>query len=72
MFYQPGPTQVEILGWRCLIGTVVGCFCTCSRVLRRLLLLLDVMQDLYDAISAGDYPEWTLCIQTMDPADQDK
>jgi hypothetical protein len=29
-------------------------------------------QDLYDAIAAGDYPEWTLAIQTMDPADQDK
>lgn len=29
-------------------------------------------KDLYDAIAAGDYPEWTLCIQTMDPADEDK
>ncbi|KIY96954.1 catalase [Monoraphidium neglectum] len=29
-------------------------------------------QDLYDAIAAGDYPEWALMIQTMDPADQDK
>jgi catalase len=29
-------------------------------------------QDLYDSIAAGDYPEWTLMIQTMDPADQDK
>jgi catalase len=29
-------------------------------------------QDLYDAIAAGDYPEWRLFIQTMDPADQDK
>lgn len=26
----------------------------------------------YDAIAAGDYPEWTLCIQTMDPKDEDK
>ena len=22
-------------------------------------------QDLYDAISAGDYPEWKLCIQVI-------
>jgi catalase len=29
-------------------------------------------QDLYEAIAAGDYPEWKLFIQTMDPADQDK
>ncbi|GLC39807.1 catalase A [Pleodorina starrii] len=29
-------------------------------------------KDLYDAIAAGDYPEWTLMIQTMDPADEDK
>lgn len=29
-------------------------------------------QDLYDAIAAGDYPEWKLFIQTMEPADQDK
>jgi catalase len=29
-------------------------------------------KDLYDAIAAGDYPEWTLYIQTMDPADEDK
>nr|QFR98607.1 catalase [Chlamydomonas sp. ICE-L] len=29
-------------------------------------------KDLYDAIAGGDYPEWTLMIQTMDPADQDK
>ncbi|GIL51758.1 hypothetical protein Vafri_7681 [Volvox africanus] len=29
-------------------------------------------KDLYDAIAAGDYPEWTLLIQTMDPADEDK
>ncbi|CAI5487462.1 unnamed protein product [Closterium sp. Naga37s-1] len=29
-------------------------------------------QDLQDAISAGDYPEWKLFIQTMDPADEDK
>lgn len=26
----------------------------------------------YDAIAAGDYPEWTLFIQTMDPKDEDK
>jgi catalase len=26
----------------------------------------------YDAIAAGDYPEWTLSIQTMDPKDEDK
>lgn len=29
-------------------------------------------KDLYDAIAAGNYPEWTLFIQTMDPADEDK
>lgn len=29
-------------------------------------------QDLYDAIARGEYPEWTLFIQTMDPADEDK
>jgi len=29
-------------------------------------------QDLYDAIAAGDYPEWKLMIQVMDPADEDK
>jgi len=29
-------------------------------------------QDLYDSIAAGDYPEWTLCIQTMELADEDK
>ncbi|WCJ44708.1 Catalase [Euphorbia peplus] len=29
-------------------------------------------QDLYDSIAAGNYPEWKLCIQTMDPADEDK
>ena len=29
-------------------------------------------QDLQDSIAAGDYPEWTLCIQTMEIADEDK
>lgn len=29
-------------------------------------------KDLYDSISAGNYPEWKLYIQTMDPADEDK
>jgi catalase len=29
-------------------------------------------KDLYDSIAAGDYPEWTLCIQVMDPAMEDK
>ncbi|CAK0787184.1 catalase A [Coccomyxa viridis] len=29
-------------------------------------------QDLYDAISAGDYPEWKLLIQTMPVEDEDK
>jgi catalase len=29
-------------------------------------------QDLYDNISAGQYPEWTLYIQTMDPTEEDK
>lgn len=28
--------------------------------------------DLYDAISAGDYPEWKLMIQTMEVQDEDK
>ena len=27
---------------------------------------------LYDAIASGNYPEWKLCIQTMDPADEDR
>jgi len=26
----------------------------------------------YEAIAAGDYPEWTLFIQTMDTKDEDK
>ncbi len=26
----------------------------------------------YEAVAAGDYPEWTLCIQAMDPKDEDK
>ena len=29
-------------------------------------------QDLYDNIADGNYPEWTLYIQTLDPADEDK
>ena len=29
-------------------------------------------QDLYESIAAGNYPEWTLKIQTMDPVDQHK
>jgi len=29
-------------------------------------------KDLYEAISAGDYPEWELKIQTMNPADANK
>ena len=29
-------------------------------------------QDLVDAISSGNFPEWYLYIQTLDPADQDK
>jgi len=29
-------------------------------------------QDLYDAIERGEYPEWTLCLQLMDPRDEDK
>jgi catalase len=29
-------------------------------------------QDLYDHIDAGEYPEWTLAIQTIDPADENK
>ena len=31
-----------------------------------------MLQDLYDSISAGDYPEWKLMIQTMEVADEDK
>eukprot|EP00803_Ostreobium_quekettii_P011299 evm.model.scf_21EXC.2 EVM.evm.TU.scf_21EXC.2 scf_21EXC:32870-40615(+) len=29
-------------------------------------------QDLYDSIAAGDYPEWQLLVQLMNPADEDK
>ncbi|KAG9443102.1 hypothetical protein H6P81_018956 [Aristolochia fimbriata] len=29
-------------------------------------------KDLYDSIAQGNYPEWKLYIQTMDPADEDK
>lgn len=29
-------------------------------------------KDLYDSIAAGDYPEWTLMIQTMEIPDEDK
>eukprot|EP00249_Psilotum_nudum_P010417 c22529_g1_i1 orf=179-1657(+) len=29
-------------------------------------------KDLYDSIAAGNYPEWKLFIQTMDPKDEDK
>ena len=29
-------------------------------------------QDLYDSIAAGNYPEWKLFIQVMDPVDEDK
>ncbi|KAK2076073.1 Carnitine O-acetyltransferase mitochondrial [Prototheca wickerhamii] len=29
-------------------------------------------RDLWDAIERGDFPEWTLYLQTMDPADEDK
>ncbi|XP_009149539.1 catalase-3 isoform X1 [Brassica rapa] len=29
-------------------------------------------KDLHDAIASGNYPEWKLFIQTMDPADEDK
>ncbi|KAH0900761.1 hypothetical protein HID58_040264 [Brassica napus] len=29
-------------------------------------------QDLYDSIAAGNYPEWKLFIQVIDPADEDK
>mmetsp|Transcript_15125 Transcript_15125/g.37688 ORF Transcript_15125/g.37688 Transcript_15125/m.37688 type:complete len:493 (-) Transcript_15125:784-2262(-) len=29
-------------------------------------------KDLYEAIAGGEYPEWTLYIQTMDPKDEDK
>ncbi|KAF2312490.1 hypothetical protein GH714_034861 [Hevea brasiliensis] len=29
-------------------------------------------QDLYDSIAAGNYPEWKLFIQTIDPADEEK
>ncbi len=31
-----------------------------------------MLQDLYDCIAAGDYPEWKLMIQTMEVADEDK
>ncbi|XP_021675148.2 catalase isozyme 2 [Hevea brasiliensis] len=29
-------------------------------------------RDLYDSIAAGNFPEWKLFIQTMDPSDEDK
>lgn len=29
-------------------------------------------QDLFDTIASGEYPEWKLCIQTMNPDDEDK
>lgn len=29
-------------------------------------------QDLYDSIAAGNFPEWKLMIQTMNPADENK
>lgn len=29
-------------------------------------------KDLYDSITAGNFPEWKLFIQIMDPADEDK
>ena len=29
-------------------------------------------QDLYESIKAGNYPEWKLYVQTMDPADEDR
>ncbi|KAG1673753.1 hypothetical protein FOA52_002322 [Chlamydomonas sp. UWO 241] len=29
-------------------------------------------KDLYDSVAAGNYPEWTLMIQVMNPADADK
>nr|AKA94107.1 catalase [Ulva prolifera] len=28
--------------------------------------------DLFEAIERGDFPEWTLCIQTLDPRDEDR
>ena len=28
-------------------------------------------QDLYESIEAGDFPEWTLFVQLMDPAQED-
>ena len=30
------------------------------------------LQDLFEAIARGDYPEWQLCIQTMSPADEER
>lgn len=33
-----------------------------------MVLLVLVPQDLFDAIARGEYPEWALYIQTMDPA----
>ena len=29
-------------------------------------------QDLFEAIASGDYPEWQLLVQTMDPATEDR
>lgn len=31
-----------------------------------------MLQDLFESIAAGDYPEWKLMIQTMEVADEDK
>lgn len=32
--------------------------------------LLSLPQDLTDSIASGDFPEWTLAIQTMELADE--
>lgn len=37
-----------------------------------LIVPFGVLQDLFDSIAAGDYPEWKLMIQTMEVADEDK
>lgn len=59
-----GDTFVAVAGnnQQCIIGT--------SEALADCALL--VVQDLFDSIAAGDYPEWKLMIQTMEVADEDK
>ena len=51
-------------------GWADGCLCVCSApdCAAPTFTAPPVPQDLYDTIASGDYPEWKLFIQTMDPA----